>query len=108
MRGKAFLRKGDMVEVISGDDRGKRGRVRRVFPGRGKVIVEKVNLIKKHTRPSAQNRQGGIIEKESPLDWSNLLLYCSKCNKGVKVGVKVLEDGTKVRFCRKCKEMIGR
>lgn len=103
---KTRLRKNDTVIVISGRDKGKTGKVIRLIPEKGRVLVEKVNLVKRHTRPSALHKQGGIIEKEAPLAVSNVLIRCPKCNAGRRVGQKALEDGTKVRICRKCNEVL--
>lgn len=96
----------DQVEVIAGKDKGRIGKVIRAYRDDHKVIVEKINMIKRHTKPSMVNQQGGIIEKESPVDISNLLLICPKCSKAVRVGFKSLDDGTKVRFCKKCGESV--
>lgn len=98
------IKKNDMVQILSGKDRGKTGRVLRVFPGKEKVIVEGVNIIKRHTRPNPKNQQGGIISQEAPIHISNVNLFCSRCQKGVRFGVRILEDGSKIRFCRKCNE----
>lgn len=105
------VRKDDMVVVISGDDRGKRGRVLKVFPEKNRVIVEGVNFIKRHTRPSQQNPQGGIVEKEAPIHASNVMVICPKCNERTKVGFKVITDGrtgraARVRYCKSCGEML--
>jgi len=96
----------DQVEVISGKDKGRVGKVIKAFRSEDKVIVEKVNMIKRHTKPSMANQQGGIIEKEAPIDISNLMLLCPKCSKPVRIGIKVLEDGAKVRVCKKCGESV--
>jgi large subunit ribosomal protein L24 len=103
---KTYLKKDDIVVVISGKDRGKSGKILKVLRDEGKVIVEKINVVKKHVRPSQTNPQGGIIEKELPLPVCKVLLYCKKCTKGVRIGRKILEDGTKVRYCKKCGEII--
>ncbi|HID94539.1 MAG TPA: 50S ribosomal protein L24 [Candidatus Latescibacteria bacterium] len=100
------IRKGDMVVVISGDDRGKQGRVLRIFPRSNRAIVERINLIKRHTKPRS-GQQGGIIEKEASINISNLMPLCGKCNTRTRVGKRVLEDGRRVRICRKCGEMLG-
>lgn len=100
------VRTGDQVVVVSGRERGKTGRVARVLAGEGRVVVEKLNLVKRHTRPSGTNRQGGIVEKEAPLDASNVRLLCPKCGKGTRAGRRVLEDKSRVRVCRKCGEML--
>jgi large subunit ribosomal protein L24 len=95
------IKKNDTVKVIAGRERGKTGRVYRVMAGEGKVLVEKLNLIKRHTRPSQDNRQGGIIEKEAPINISNVMLICGKCNKPTRVGHS-FEGEKKVRVCKKC------
>jgi large subunit ribosomal protein L24 len=100
------IKKNDTVLVIAGKDRGKTGKVRFVYPAENKVIVEGVNMIKKHARANAQTRQGGIIEREAKLNASNVMILCSKCNKPARVGHKLLEDGKKVRFCRVCQEVL--
>ncbi len=102
------VKKEDMVVVITGKDRGKRGKVLKVFPQRERLIVEGLNLMKRHTRPNPPQQQGGIVEKEAPLHISNVMLYCSKCNRAAHVGRKLLSDGTKVRYCRRCGEMVGK
>jgi large subunit ribosomal protein L24 len=97
------IRKNDNVVVISGRDRGKRGRVLQVLPTRHRVVVEGVNFIKRHTRPNPQrNVKGGIIEREASLDVSNVQLVCPECAKTTRVGHRLLEDGRRVRVCRKC------
>ena len=102
------IRKGDTVKVIAGKDRGKTGRVLRVQPAKGRAIVEGVNYIKRHTRATGQQQQqGGIVEKEAPIDLSNLMVICGRCNKPVRTRVRVLADGAKVRACVKCNEAVG-
>jgi large subunit ribosomal protein L24 len=100
------IKKNDTVLVISGDDRGKRGRVLTVDPKKNRLIVEGVNIIKKHMKPSRKYTQGGIIEKEAPINRSNAMLICPKCDKPTRIGNKVLENGKKVRLCKKCGEVI--
>jgi len=100
------VKKDDQVMVMLGKEKGKTGKILRVIPKKERVIVEKVNFVKRHTRPSAQRRQGGIIEKEAPLHASNVMIICTKCNSPVRVGRKILEDGGKVRYCKKCGELI--
>ncbi len=100
------IKKKDTVVIISGKDRGKRGRVIRVLHKKDRAIVEKINLIKKHMKPSRQHSKGGIIEKESPLHISMLMLVCPRCSKPTRVGNKLLEGGKKVRVCKKCSEVI--
>jgi large subunit ribosomal protein L24 len=97
------IKKNDQVLVIAGSDRGKRGRVLSVVPDKGRLIVEGVNFIKRHTRPNPQrNVKGGIVEREASLDVSNVQLVCPECAKTTRVGHRLLEDGRRVRVCRKC------
>jgi large subunit ribosomal protein L24 len=100
------LKKGDTVMALSGKDRGKTGKVLRILPFRAMAIVEGINLVKKSMRKTQQDQQGGIVERENPMRLSNLALYCKNCNKPTRVGVSKLSDGTKSRFCKKCKEMV--
>lgn len=100
------LKKDDQVEVLSGKDKGRVGKILRVDPKSNKAIVEKVNMVKRHTKPNPANQQGGIIDKEAMLDLSNLKLICPKCAKTVRIGRKVLDDGSKVRVCKKCGEAV--
>lgn len=102
------VRKNDLVQVVSGKEKGKTGKVMQVFPKRERVLVEKVNFIKRHSRPSAKTRQGGIIQKEAPVHVSKVLLVCPKCNQGERMGHKVLEDGKKALVCKVCGELIER
>ena len=107
-RGSDYIKKGDQVVVISGKEKGKTGRILRVFPKKQRAIVERVNFVKKHTKPSQKNRQGGIVEKEASLHVSNLLLYCVRCEKGSRIGFKILENKTKARYCKRCNELIDK
>ncbi|MGB8706958.1 MAG: 50S ribosomal protein L24 [Dehalococcoidia bacterium] len=100
------IRKNDTVLVIAGKDRGKKGKVRKALPKNDKVIVEGANMIKRHSRAKGQARQAGIIELEAPLDVSNVILICNKCNKPARVGFRFLTDGRKARICRSCDEVI--
>ncbi len=100
------IKKNDTVVVISGKHKGKRGRVIRVLPSNDKVIVEKINIVKRHMKPSKKYAQGGIIEKEAPIHISNVMLLCPKCDKPTRIGSQLLSDGNKVRVCKKCKEVI--
>lgn len=100
------IRKNDNVLAIAGKDKGKKGRVHQVYRDEERVLVEGVNLIKRHTKPRGKVRQAGIIEKEAPLHVSNVMLLCPKCNKPTRVGMKFLESRAKVRFCRLCQEVI--
>ncbi len=98
--------KNDTVLVISGNDSGKKGKVLKVFPSTNRIIVEGVNFIKRHTRPTQKNQQGGILEKEAPIDASNVMVICPKCNEPSRLGRKVLEDGKRIRSCSRCGEML--
>jgi large subunit ribosomal protein L24 len=105
----AAIRKNDMVVVIAGRDRGKRGRVLRVLPVRGRVVIEGVNFIKRHTRANPQrNVQGGIIEREAPLHASNVQLVCPECGAQTRIGRRLLEDGRRVRYCVRCKGVVDK
>jgi large subunit ribosomal protein L24 len=99
------IRKGDTVTVIAGRERGKTGKVLSLHVADGTVVVEKLNIIKRHTKPSQKTRQGGILEREAPLALSNVMVYCANCQKPVRLGIKLLEDGRRVRVCKKCKEI---
>jgi large subunit ribosomal protein L24 len=105
---KLKLKNDDIVEVIAGREKGKKGKILALFPNDGKLTVEKLNMLKRHTKPSAQNKQGGIVEKEGRLAISNVLLVCDKCGKGVRVKRKKLEDGKRVRICVKCGEVMDK
>ena len=96
------IRKGDRVRVLTGKDRGKEGEVMRAIPRSGKVIVEGVNVAKKHQRPTQATQQGGIIDKDMPLPVSNVALVCPSCHKPTRVGYKIDASGSKVRVCKKC------
>ncbi|MBI2160914.1 MAG: 50S ribosomal protein L24 [Candidatus Rokubacteria bacterium] len=102
------VRRGDPVAVIAGKERGKRGKVLRVLAADGRVLIEHVNMIKKHQRPTQKLRQGGIIEREGPLALSNVLLVCGRCDKPVRTGIKVLADGRKLRVCKRCGEPVDK
>jgi len=101
---KLHVRKNDTVVVISGKDQGKTGEVLKVYPKTGKVLVQGVNIVKKHQKPNRANAQGGIIEKEGAIYSSKVMLYCTKCKNATRISNKILEDGTKVRVCKKCGE----
>ncbi|BAT72211.1 large subunit ribosomal protein L24 [Thermosulfidibacter takaii ABI70S6] len=103
----AKIKREDFVVVIAGKDKGKKGKVLRVIPKRQRVVVEGVNIVKKHQKPTATTA-GGIIEKEAPIHVSNVMLVCPKCGKATRVGFAFLEDGTKVRKCKKCQEVIDK
>ena len=95
-----------MVMIIAGKDKGKAGKVLRVLADKGRVVVENLNVVKRHTRPTRTNAEGGIIEKEAPLAASNVLLLCGACNKPTRTGIRILDDGSKARFCKKCNEIV--
>ena len=110
-KSRLSIRKGDQVQVIAGREKGKTGKVLRVDGKNDRLTVEKVNMVKRHVKPNQQNPQGGVIEKESQLHYSNVLLFCQKCNKGVRHGIRVEESkkkgkatasAKKIRFCKKC------
>lgn len=99
---KVKIKKGDRVEVITGKDRGKTGKVLRVFPTENRLVVEKANVVKRHSRPTQKNPKGGVIEMEAPLPISNVMLVCPRCNRKTRVGKTILADGSRVRICKKC------
>lgn len=100
------IKKNDTVLVIRGDEKGKKGRVKAVQMEKNRLLVESINMIKKHMKPSKKQTQGGIIEKEAPIHRSNVMLLCSKCNKPTRIGHNILENGNKIRVCKKCGEVI--
>ena len=102
------VKKDDFVKVIAGRDRGKQGRVLDVYPKAGRLRVERIHMIKRHTRPTQQTQQGGIIEREGTIHISNVMILCTKCDRGVRVGHRVLEDGKKVRVCRRCDDVLDK
>jgi large subunit ribosomal protein L24 len=103
---KIGFKKNDKVMVMAGKEKGKVGKILKVFPEKDRAVVEKVNYIKKHTRPGGKTSKGGIIEKEAPIHVSNLMLICSKCTDPVRVGRRRLDDGKTVRVCKKCGEIL--
>jgi large subunit ribosomal protein L24 len=105
-RYRVHVKKGDTVEVLAGKHAGKRGKVLKVIPKRGTVIIEGVNIVKKHAKPTQKLPQGGIVEKEAPFDGARVMLVCPKCGKAARVGHGYLGDGTKVRICKNCGEQI--
>ncbi|HEY3316781.1 MAG TPA: 50S ribosomal protein L24 [Bacillota bacterium] len=105
---KIHVHKGDTVAVISGKDKGKRGKVVNVLPDKNRVVVEGVNVAKKHQKPTQKVMQGGIVDKEMPLAASNVALVCPKCNEPTRLGSKILESGQSVRVCKRCGETIDR
>lgn len=100
------IKKNDTVLVMTGKEKGKRGRVLSVYPLKERILVEKINIIKRHMKPTRKYTQGGIIEKEAPLHISNVMLVCPKCSKPARISNSVLQDGRKLRVCKKCREVI--
>lgn len=100
------IRKNDIIQVITGKDKGKKGKVVQVLTSAGKALVEGINLAKKHKRQTRQDQQGGIVSIEMPLSLSNIKLVCKHCDRPTRVGFSVLKDGTKSRVCKSCKEAI--
>ena len=114
--GKITIRKNDQVQVMAGREKGKTGKVLKVDRQNQRIFIEKVNLVKRHVRPSQKNPQGGVLDKEAPLHYSNVLLLCPKCNRGVRHGVKMVEktkgkkatgQKVKTRVCKRCGETLG-
>ena len=106
IKNKCHLKKDDKVKVVAGKDKGKIGKILSIKRKNGRVIIENINMMKKHARPSSKHRQGGIIESESPIHWSNVMLMCNKCVTPIRIKMKRLEDGKKIRVCSKCNEII--
>ena len=100
------IKKDDKVKVIVGKDQGKIGKVLKVDRKKNHILIEKINMVKRHSKPTNQNRQGGIIEKEMPIQWSNVMVMCGKCVGPARVKMQRLEDGKKVRVCVKCNEAL--
>jgi large subunit ribosomal protein L24 len=105
-QGRTYLKKDDQVEVIAGKDKGRVGKILKVIPEDDQAVVERINMIKRHTKPTEMNQQGQIVEREAPIHVSNLQLICPECTKTGRIGKKILDDGTKVRFCKSCGESI--
>lgn len=104
---RLHVRKGDMVEVLGGKSRGKRGKVLRIFRERARAIVEGVNMVKRHTKANpAKNQPGGIVEKPASLPVARLMIVCARCGEAARVGRRFLDDGTKVRYCKHCNEQL--
>lgn len=103
---KIKIKKNDIVKVIAGKDAGKSGKVLKVLTDSGKLVVEKINFVKRHTRPNQKVQQGGIIEKEAPIAVSKVMLICNKCGKQTRVKIGAVAGGKKVRICKKCSEML--
>lgn len=106
MMNKSRIKKDDKVKILSGKDKDKIGKVLKVFNKKNRVLVENINIVKRHTKPNMQNRQGGIIESEAPIHWSNVMLMCNKCMTPIRIKMQHLEDGKKIRICGKCNEII--
>ena len=102
------IRRNDTVMVITGRERGKTGKVLRVYAEKGRATVERLNMVKRHTKARGPQSPYGIVEKEAPLHLSNLMIMCDKCNAPVRMGKLHLEDGRSVRICRRCKEQLDR
>ncbi len=102
------IKKDDKVKVIAGKDKGKIGKVLKVHRKKNRVIIENLNMVKRHSRPSAQNKQGGIVDIEAPINLANVMLMCSKCMTPTRIKIQRLEDGKKVRACSKCSEIIDK
>jgi len=100
------IKKNDTVIVISGDEKGKKGRVRSVLAKENRLLIEGLNIIKRHMKPNKKYTQGGIIEKEAPIHRSNVMLVCPKCDKPTRIGHNILENGKKIRLCKQCGEVI--
>jgi len=103
---KCYIKKDDKVKVIAGKDKGKIGKVLKVDRKKGGLLIEKINIVKHHSKPTQQNRQGGIVEKEMPIQWSNVMVMCGKCVGPARIKMQRLEDGKKVRVCVKCNEAL--
>jgi large subunit ribosomal protein L24 len=108
MANKCYIKKEDKVKVIAGKDKGKIGKVLNVNRKKSRILVEKINIVKRHSKPTAQNKQGGIIEKEMPIQWSNVMVMCNKCVTPARVKMQRLEDGAKIRVCVKCGEALDK
>jgi len=104
----ARVKKNDTVMVIAGKEHGKTGKVLRVLPDENRAIVERLNMVKRHTKPRGPQNPGGIVEKEASIHLSNLMPMCERCNAPVRVGTRVLQDGNKARFCRRCNELLDK
>jgi large subunit ribosomal protein L24 len=105
---KVHVKKGDTVIVITGKSVGKKGKILEVEPEKQRVLVEGVNMVKRHTKPSKNMQRGGIIEKESPVASSNVMIFCGRCSKPTRIGKKLLDNGTKARVCKKCGEVLDK
>ncbi len=99
---KVHVKKGDTVVVITGKDAGKKGKILEVEPKKSRVVVEGVNTVKRHSKPTQKMPQGGIVEKPAPVHSSNVMVFCSKCNAPRRIGKEILANGKKIRVCKKC------
>ena len=100
------IKKNDIVYVLAGRDKGKTGKVFKMMPSKDKALVEGINYVKKHMRKTKADQQGGIVQMESAIHISNIALFCKSCNKPSRTGISILSDGTRSRFCKRCKEVI--
>ena len=100
------LRKGDIIQVIKGKDKGKKGKIISILPGENRLIVEGLNLVKKHKRQTRQDEKGGIVQIEAPVAVGNVMFFCKTCARPVRLGFSLMKDGTKSRICKSCKEVI--
>ncbi len=105
---RSKIRKNDTVMVIAGKERGKTGKVLRVIGEKNRIVIERLNIVKRHQKPRGVQAAGGVVEKEASIDLSNVMLMCDRCNAPVRLGTKRLEDGTATRVCRRCGEGIER
>lgn len=104
----ARVKKNDTVMVTAGKEHGKIGKILRMLPEENRAIVERLNMVKRHTKPRGPQSPGGIVEKEASIHLSNLMPMCERCNAPVRVGTRVLQDGSKARFCRRCNELLDK
>ncbi len=108
MSDRCLIKKDDKVKVVTGKDKGKIGKVLKVMKKKNRILVENINMVKRHSRPSAKNKQGGIVEGEAAIHWSNVMVMCNKCITPVRMRTQRFEDGKKIRVCRKCNEAIDK
>ena len=108
MSDRCLIKKDDKVKVVTGKDKGKIGKVLKVMKKKNRILIENINMVKRHSRPSTKNKQGGIVEGEAAIPRSNVMLMCNKCITPVRMRTQRLEDGKKIRVCRKCNEAIDK
>jgi len=108
MKDRCLIKKDDKVKVVTGKDKGKIGKVLKVMKKKNRILIENINIVKRHSRPTAKNKQGGILEGEAAIHWSNVMVMCNKCITPVRMRTQRLEDGEKIRVCRKCNEAIDK